>query len=127
MVLENPLGLVLGEVALELAAAVDTLEIKAGKLGHVRPVQADAVDVLRGIEERLQQADGIQDLQGARLDHRGARLVVRAHLLLDEPRPYAVAGELDGGEHPRGSGADNQNVVSRHPITPGSQPSGTRV
>jgi hypothetical protein len=50
-----------------------------------------------------------------------ARLVVRTHLLLDEPRAHAVAGELGCGEQPGGTGADNQNVVSRHPITPGSQ------
>jgi hypothetical protein len=34
---------------------------------------------------------------------------------------YAVAGELGGSEQPGGAGADNQNVVSRHSITPGSQ------
>src|ERR671911_1199790 len=127
MVLEDALGLVLREVALELAAAVDALEVQAGKLGHVGPVHANAADVFRGSEERLKQADGIKDLQGAGLDHRGASLVVRACLPLDEPRPYAVAGELGGGEHPRGSGADDQNVVVRHGITPGSQPSGTGV
>jgi hypothetical protein len=30
--------------------------------------------VLGGLEERRQQADGIQDLEGARLDRRGACL-----------------------------------------------------
>src|ERR687890_117468 len=70
MGLDDALGLVLREVALELAAAVDALEVEAGKLGHVGPVHADAANVLGGIEERLKQADGIQDLQGSGLYHR---------------------------------------------------------
>jgi hypothetical protein len=32
-----------------------------------------------------------------------------------------VAGELGGSEQPGGAGADNQDVVSRHSITPASQ------
>ena len=118
MGLEDPLGLVLREAALELTAAVDALEVHTAKLGHVRPVHADAVDVLGGLEERRQQADGIQDLQGARLDRRGPRLVVRTYLLLDEPHVHAVAGELGGGEKPGGAGADDQDVVSRHSSPP---------
>jgi len=118
---------VLREAALELTAAVDALEGHGAKLGHVRPVHACGPDVLGGLEERRQQADGIQDLEGARLDSRGARLAVRPHLLLDEPHGHAVAGELGGSEQPGGAGADNQNVVSRHPITPGSQLSGIGV
>src|SRR5215203_6396675 len=80
MGLENPLGLVLREAALELAAAVDALEVQGANLGHVRAVHTNAVDVLGGLEERRQQADGIQDLQGARLYRCGPRLVVRPHL-----------------------------------------------
>lgn len=91
---EDPLRLVLREAALELAAAVYALEVQAAKLGEVRPVNADAAHVLRGLQERRQQADGIQDLQGARLDRRGARLVVQPHILLDEADVHAVAGEL---------------------------------
>ena len=83
------------------------------------PYRRDAADVLGGIEERRQQADGIQDLEGAGLDRRGARLAVRPHLPLDEPRVHAVAGELGGGEQPGRAGADDQDVVSRHSITPG--------
>lgn len=124
MGLEDPLGLVLREAALELTAAVEALEGHGAKLGHVRAVQAGAPDVLGGLEERRQQADGIQDLEGARLDRRGARLAVRPHLPLDEPHAHAVAGELAGSEQPGGAGADNQDVVSRHSITPGRQLSG---
>jgi hypothetical protein len=69
---EDPLGLALREAALELTAAVDALEVQGAKLGHIRTVHADAVDVLSGLEERRQQADGIQDLECARLDRRGA-------------------------------------------------------
>jgi hypothetical protein len=75
--------------------------------------------VLGCIEKRLQQADGTQDLEGAGLDRRGARLVVRPHVPLDEPRFHAVAGEFSGGEQPGGASADDQDVVSRHAISPG--------
>src|SRR5215204_2207334 len=117
---QNPLGLVLWEAALELTAAVDTLEIQGANLEHVRIVKADAVDVLGGLEERRQQADGIQDLQGARLYRGGPSLVVRPHLPFHEPRIHAVAHELGGGEKPRGAGADDQNVLSHqyHPRKP---------
>src|SRR5215203_2575036 len=109
---QNPLGLVLWEAAMEITAAVDTLEIQGPNLEHVRIVKADAVDVLGGLEERRQQADGIQDLQGARLYRGGPSLVVRPHLPFHEPRIHAVAHELGGGEKPRGAGADDQNVLS---------------
>ena len=102
MGLEDPLGLVLRQAALELAAAVDAVVAHGAELGHVRTVQAGTPDVLGGVEERRQQADGIQDLEGAGLDRRGARLAVRPHLPLDEPRLHAVAGELGGGEQPEG-------------------------
>src|SRR5215212_295533 len=65
MGLEDPLGLVLREAALELAPAVDSFEVQAAKLGEVRPVHADAAHVLGGLEKRRQQAHGIQDLEGA--------------------------------------------------------------
>jgi len=74
---EDTLGLVLREAALKLTAAIDTLEVQGAKLGHVRTVHADAVDVLSGLEERRQQADGIQDLECARLDRRGGRARLR--------------------------------------------------
>ena len=83
MGLEDPLGLILREATLELTAAVDALEAHGAKFGHVRAVQPGAPDVLAGIEERRQQADGIEDLESARLDGRGACLAVRAHLPLD--------------------------------------------
>ena len=70
------------------------------------------------------QADGIQDLERAGLDRGGARLAVRPHLPLDEPRFHAVAGELGGGEQPGRAGADDQDVVSRHSISRGSEQSG---
>src|SRR5829696_4443764 len=120
MGLEDSLGLVLREAALKLTAAIDALEGHGVKLGHVRPVHADAVDVLGGLEERRQQADGIQDLEGARLYRGGPSLVVRPHLPFHEPRIHAVAHELGGGEKPRGAGADDQNVLSHqyHPRKP---------
>jgi hypothetical protein len=105
--LEDPLGLVLWEAALEFTAAVDALESQGAQLGHVRAVQAGASDVLGGLEERRQQADRIQDLEGARLDRCGARLTVRLHLPLDEPHAHSMAGELAGGEQSGRAGADN--------------------
>jgi hypothetical protein len=64
------------------------------------PYRRAAPDVLGGIEERRQQADGIQDLERAGLDRRGACLAVRPCVPLDEPRCHSVAGELGGGEQP---------------------------
>ena len=83
--------------------------------------------MLGGIEERRQQADGIQDLERAGLDRRGARLAVRPHLPLDEPRFHAVAGEFGGGEQPGRAGADDQDVVSRHSISLESEQSGIGI
>ena len=94
MGLEDPLGLVLREAALELTATVDALEGHGAQLGHVRAVQAGAPDVLGGLEERRQQVDGIQDLEGARLDRCGARLAVRLHLPLDEPHASRRGGRV---------------------------------
>ena len=123
-------------LAILVHASIDTF---GGTLGAIFPADAvsSAISYLIGfgavahvlgfLEERRQQADGIKDLERARLDRRGARLVVRAHLLLDEPHVHAVAGELGGGEQPGGASADNQDVVWRHSITPGSQRSGIGV
>jgi hypothetical protein len=118
MGLEDPLSLVLRQAALERAAAVEAVVARGAKLGHARPVEAGTPDALGGIQERLQQADGIQDLEGTGLNRRGARLAVRPGLPLDEPSPHAVAGELGGGEQPGGARADDQDVVSCHSISP---------
>jgi hypothetical protein len=84
--------------------------------------------VLGGIQERLQQADGLQDLEGAWLDHRGPRLAVRPGLLpLDEPCFHAVAGELGSGEQAGRASADDQDVVSRHSISVETRQSGIGV
>jgi hypothetical protein len=112
MGLEDPLGLVLREAALELTATVDALKGHGAQLGHVRAVQTGAPDVLRGLEERRQQVDGIQDLEGARLDRCGACLAVRLHLPLDEPHAHSVAGELAGSEQ---SGRDIAAIVATPP------------
>jgi hypothetical protein len=113
MGLEGPLGLVLRQAALEFAAAVDAIVAREGKLGHVRwAVQAETPDVFGGIEKWRQQADGIEDIEGAGLDRRGARLAVRPHLPFDEPRFYAVAGEFGGGEEPGRASANDQDIVS---------------
>ena len=45
----------------------------------------------------------------------GARLAVRPHLPLDEPRFHAVAGEFGGGEQPGRASADDQDVVGPSP------------
>ena len=73
--------------------------------------------MLGGIEERRQQADGIQDLKGAGLERRGARLVMRPHLPLDEPRFHAVTGEFGGSEQAGRTSADDQDAVLRHSIS----------
>jgi hypothetical protein len=98
MCLEDPLGLVLRQAALEMTAAVDVIETRSADNRHVRAVHAGTPDVLGGIEERWQQADGIEDLEGAGLNRRGARLTVRLNLSLDEPRFHAVASEFGSGK-----------------------------
>ena len=116
---EDALGLVLRQAELELAAAVDALVAHGGELDHARAVQARAPDLLRDIEKRLQQSDGIQNLERPRLDRRGTRLAVRPHVALDEPRAHSVAGELGGGEQPGRPSADDQDVVvACHSISP---------
>ncbi len=51
MGLEDPLGLILGEAALELTAAVDAVEGCGTQLGHVRAAHAGAPDVLGGLQQ----------------------------------------------------------------------------
>src|SRR5262249_48800679 len=51
MGLEDSLGLVLRQAALELAAAIDAVVSHRAKLDHVRAVEAGTVDMLGGIEE----------------------------------------------------------------------------
>ena len=108
--LQDSLGLVLREAAQKSTAAVDALEGRMINLGQVRPVQASTPDVLGRLKERRKQIDGIQDLKGARLDRRGARLSVPLHVPFDQPHLYAVAGEFAGHEQAGRAGADNQDV-----------------
>ena len=116
---EDALGLVLRQAELELAAAVDALVAHGGELHHARAVQARAPDLLGDIEKRLQQPDGIQNLERPRLDRRGTRLAVRPHVALDEPRARSVAGELGRGEQPGRPSADDQDIVAAcHSISP---------
>src|SRR6516165_5984410 len=112
MGLEDALGLVLRQAALELAAAVDALVARGGELDHARAVQAGAPDVIGGSEKRRQQADGLQYLERPRLNRRGARLAVRLRVALDEPRVHAVPGELGSGEQPGRPSANDQDIVS---------------
>ena len=117
MGLEDPLGLILRQAAQELPAAVDTLEIQGAQLGQVGTVHVEAPNALACLEEQRQQTDGIQDLEGTRLDRRGPRLVVGLNLVLDEPHGHAVASQVGSSEQPRGAGADNQDFVF-HPSWP---------
>jgi hypothetical protein len=121
MGLEDPLGLVLGEAALELVAAVDACVAHGAELGHAGAVQTGTPDVLGRVEERRQRADGLQDLEGAGLDRRRARFAVRPHVSLDEPRRNTMAGELGGGEQAGRARADDQDVVGHHSISLGRQ------
>ena len=112
MLFEDALGLVLREAALELAPAAETVVAHRRDLGHARTVESRAPDVLRRVEERLQQADGVENLQGAGLDRGGACLAVRAHLPLDQPRPHTMSSQLRGDEHARRTRTDDENVAS---------------
>ena len=120
MGLEDLLGLVLGKTALELAAAVDAIVAHAAELGHAGAVQTGTPDVLGGIEERRQRADGVKDLESAGLDRRRARFAVRPHVPLDEPCRNTMAGQLGGGEQTGGTRADDQDILWHHSISLGS-------
>ena len=98
MGLENPLGLVLRQAAMELTPAIDTLESRGTKLGHTRAVYPVSPDMLGRLQERRQQADRVQDLKCARLDRRGASLAVRLNLPLDKPYAHSVTGQFAGSE-----------------------------
>ena len=126
MRLQDPLGLVLRQAALELVAAVDAVAARRAQLGHAGAAQTRAPDSLRGAEEWRQHADGIQDLQRAGRDRRGRCLAVRALLALAEPRVDPVAGKLGGGEQPGRARADDLDVLSHHSISLGSQRSRPR-
>jgi hypothetical protein len=115
--LEDPLRPVLRQATLKPAAAIDAVVMRGAELSHVRAELAGTADALGGVQERLHQADGIQHLKGAGLDRRGARLAVRPHLALDEPRFHAVGGELGGGEQPGRASSDDKDVVLRHSIS----------
>ena len=127
MGLEDSLGLVLRQAALELAAAIDAVVSHRAKLDHVRAVEAGTVDMLGGIEEGRQHADGVEDLERAGLDGRGARLAVRPDLALDKPSGHAVASELRGGEQAGRAGADDQDVVAHQSVSRESGPAGLGV
>jgi hypothetical protein len=107
MGLENPLGLVLRQAAMELTPAIDTLESRGTKLGHTRAVYPVSPDVLGRLQERRQQADRVQDLECARLDRRGASLAVRLNLPLDKPYAHSVTGQFAGGEQSGRACPDN--------------------
>src|SRR5262249_23647792 len=77
---EDPLSLVLWKAAQEVIAAIDAPKCRGAELGHVRAVHSGAANAVSGIEKRRQQADRIQDLEGARLDGCGARLAMRTRL-----------------------------------------------
>jgi hypothetical protein len=114
--LQDSLGLILRQAALESTAAVDALESRVANLAQVRSVQANVPDVLGRLKERRKYIDGIQDLKGTRLDRRGTRLSVPLDLFLDKPHSYAVAGEFAGNKQAGRAGADNQDVTLRQEI-----------
>src|SRR5215831_20390370 len=117
MSLEDALGLVLRQAALELAASIDAVVLHRAKLDHVRAVEAGTVDMLGGTEEGRQHADGVENLEGAGLDGRGSSLAMRPDFALDEPCGHAVASELRGGEQAGRAGADDQDVVAHHSVS----------
>jgi hypothetical protein len=61
MGLEDLFGLVLRQTALERTAAGEGIELAGAQRGHSGPVQPRTADVLRAVQKRLQQADGLQD------------------------------------------------------------------
>jgi hypothetical protein len=107
MRLEDSLSLVLGKAALKRTSAIGALKGERAKFRPVRAIQSGPPDVLGGIEERREQADGFQDFKRAGFDRRGPRLAMRAHFSLDEPHTNAVAGKLTSSEQSGGAGADN--------------------
>src|SRR5262249_38652151 len=117
MGLPDSLSLVLRQAALELAAAIDAVVAHGAQLDHARAVQASAPAMLSSPAEGRQHPDGAEDLEGAGLDGRGARLAVGPEVVLDEPRGHAVAGELGGGKQAGRAGADDQDVVAHQSVS----------
>jgi hypothetical protein len=68
--------------------------------------------------ERLQQPDGIQNLERPGLDRRGTRLAVRPHVALDELRAHSVSGEL--GSDPAAGCSDLPEVGTSETSVRGS-------
>jgi hypothetical protein len=111
VLLQDALRLVLRKYALEIAAAVQALRVRAAKLIHVRVIGPAAADMLGGLHKGRQQADGIEDRKRARLDRCGACFPVPLCVTLDQPHVHAVADKLGGSEQPRRAGANDQNFL----------------
>ena len=107
MLLEDALRLVLWKHALEIAAAIEALIRCAAKFGHVGVVDPAEPDVLGGLQERWQQADGIENLERAGLDRCGTRFAMRLRVAFDQTDAQAVADKLSGGEQPRRAGTND--------------------
>jgi hypothetical protein len=107
MGLKDSLRFVLRQAALELAAAVDVIVTHGAQLRHIGAIHSRTMNVLSRIDKRRQQPDGIQNLERAGLDRSSARLAVRLHVALDEPRFHAMAGKFSNGKQPGRAGADD--------------------
>ena len=58
------------------------------------------MNVLSRLQKLRQQADRVQNLEGAGLDSRRPSLAVRLHVALDDPRRNTVPCKLGRGEQP---------------------------
>ena len=108
---EDALGVGLRDAEHEGVRRVVVLE---ADVRDARPlgVEVRAVERAPGFHEAARDAHDLGNLQGARLDGEGLRLVGRLRRLVDDARSNAVAKELCGHGEPGRAGADDEDLGS---------------
>ena len=109
MIAQDLLGPPLRLAALELVPAADSAEIRVHDRPHARAHELTVLDVHAGVEERLDQARSLDDVEHRRLERGAARLMMRREPLFDDARHDAVALELAGGKESGRSASDDQD------------------
>ena len=109
MIAQDLLGPPLRLAALELVPAADSAEIRVHDRPHARAHELAVLDVHPALEERLDQARPVDDVEHRRLEGGPTRLMMRRESLFDDARHDAVALELAGGKEPSGAASDDQD------------------
>jgi hypothetical protein len=69
------------------------------------------MDVNGRVQDVVDDTGAGQELQRGGFDRRSSSLLVRLRLTIHDPGADTVAGKLAGSEEPRGSPADNENLL----------------